>query len=287
MVAFQACGGLGNQLFQYAFARALADRNGSVTVADPSWYLFGHTGTKREFELLKYPVTARFPTQDELNHILMMLMRPAEAQTQPMPFTLVRERESFKYDPAVYESPENSYFVGYWQAPKYFDSIRERLLVEFSPVAEMSPADKAISDQIADSNSIAIHVRRGDYVTWLAATQFHGTCSVEYYHKAFDILRERIGTPKLFIFSDDTAWTRENLRFDAETVYVDHNGPENAFQDLRLMSLCRHFIIANSTFSWWGAWLGTYAGKLVCAPSRWCANDPQPANLLPDDWIRI
>lgn len=135
--------------------------------------------------------------------------------------------------------------------------------------------------------SVSVHVRRGDYVTLASASAYHGLCTLDYYHRAIRHVAERVANPTLFVFSDDPEWTKANLHSPFPTHYVDHNPAGKAFQDLRLMSLCRHHILANSSFSWWGAWLSRSNGGLVIAPERWYAvNRPTP-DLIPARWIRM
>ena len=137
---------------------------------------------------------------------------------------------------------------------------------------------------MTSTDSVMVHVRRGDYVSLAAAAANHGTCTPEYYRAALDLLRQTVPAPTLFVFSDDPAWATANLRFDVPTRYVSHNPPSEPDQDLRLMSACRHAIIANSSFSWWGAWLGQGERRVVIAPSRWFADGRPTPDLIPTDW---
>lgn len=285
MIVFGARGGLANQLFQYATARSLALLRNTEVVADPALLAIRHPGvTPREYELGHYRAAVRLPTTAEAAMLWPLRNRVLRRIAVLHKWKLVREKSSGCFDPSVLESPDGSYLDGYWGVPKYFERIREILLMELQPKAEMSSADEDVANQISRTNSIAVHVRRGDYVTLPVAAQYHGTCSLDYYRASIEALRANISDPVLYVFSDDPAWTRENLHLDVSSVYVTHNTARNAFQDLRLMSLCKHNIIANSSFSWWGAWLGTFPQKRVCAPRRWFSGSPASADMFPSSW---
>ena len=137
-------------------------------------------------------------------------------------------------------------------------------------------------------NSVSIHVRRGDYLTNPVTFQTHGLCDIDYYKKAIDEILDLVDKPHFFIFSDDQSWAKSNIIFGAPTDYVMHNNSLKNYEDLRLMSYCRHHIIANSSFSWWGAWLGNNPEKIVIAPKKWF-NDPKidTTDLIPDTWLRL
>jgi hypothetical protein len=137
--------------------------------------------------------------------------------------------------------------------------------------------------------SVSLHVRRGDYVSNARANAVHGTCSLAYYRQAIALVRERVIAPRFFIFSDDISWARAHLSFDdAPATFVDWNGPEAPQEDLRLMARCRHHVIANSSLSWWGAWLSTTPGQIVVSPRDWFStNNDRARDVVPERWIRI
>jgi hypothetical protein len=176
--------------------------------------------------------------------------------------------------------------LGFWQSEAYFADIRRHLMKELTPNAPPAPADQEVIDLMGKGTAVSVHVRRGDYVTLQSASAYHGLCSLGYYRAAIEYVAERVENPKLFVFSDDPDWASANLVSPFPTKYVDHNSPNDAFQDLRLMSLCHHHIIANSSFSWWGAWLAEQQG-IVVAPARWYAADRPTPDLLPAHWVRI
>jgi Glycosyl transferase family 11 len=287
MILVRLSGGLGNQLFQYATGRGLAARHRTELVLDTSWYgkQFWQT-TSRPYDLYRYPVRARFMTAREARWSGVYTHALLKRLSLPRKWLLYRERR-FGFDPEVLRLPDQVFLDGYWQCPRYFDNIATEIRDEATPTVAMDDQDKRIADLAGDGDSIAVHVRRGDYVTLRSAARAHGTCSLAYYRGAIDVVTAQLASPRFFVFSDDPHWTRANLRIDAPVTYVTHNSPDLAFQDLRLMSLCRHQIIANSSLSWWGAWLNPYAAKIVVAPRTWLLTTQETTDLIPEGWIRI
>lgn len=287
MIVFYGQGGLGNQLFQYAAARRLASKHGCTPVLDPYWFNNPKAGeTVRSLELSHYPLMLRVASAAEQRRWRLLHSRFARYISPLHPLTLVRER-GFGVNQAALSATANSYLFGYWQSEAYFADIRRELLRELTPRVTPTTADQAIIDLIQKSNAVSVHVRRGDYVTLSTASAYHGLCSLDYYHGAIQTIAAKVINPTLFIFSDDPDWTRENLMTQYPTYYVNHNGPADAFQDLRLMSLCKHHVIANSSFSWWGAWLGEQPTSIVIAPARWYAKEHPTPDLIPKRWLKI
>lgn len=286
-IFFSAQGGLGNQLFQYATARRLALQHSCSLVIDPYWFEHPRTDeTPRQLEFNHYPVVMRQATRREQMLWAPMRFRGARFLQPLLPLHVVREH-GFGVNPEVLSAPPNSYLIGFWQSEAYFADIRDQLLTELSPVVPPGPEDLRVIERMQHGDAVSVHVRRGDYVSLASASAYHGLCSLDYYHKAIQHIVERVENPTLFVFSDDPAWTKANLHSPFPTHYVDHNSACNAFQDLRLMSLCRHHILANSSFSWWGAWLSRSTDGLVIAPERWYAVVRPTPDLIPSRWIRM
>lgn len=285
MIIVRLQGGLGNQLFQYATSRRLAYARNADLVIDTSWFNTNHRNvTPRKYELLRYHINARVLSEEEIFCRPLFTNRILQRLPLPRPLALVREKR-FCFDPKVLALQDGTYLVGYWQSAKYFEDIRDILLEELRPRESMSVLDAAVAKKIAETTSVSIHVRRGDYVSLPSAAQVHGVCPIDYYQSAVSSLQDRVRDPTFFVFSDDPDWTKDNLRFDSPTVYVTHNGSDRAFQDLRLMSLCAHHIIANSSFSWWGAWLCENREQIVFAPAKWFTNGHNDTkDLFPDGW---
>lgn len=287
MIIFRAQGGLGNQLFQYATARRLAWLHSCQLVIDDSWFNRSHSNeTARQLELTRFRLNFRFPSRLEQIAWLPMRSRGMGFAKILLPVHLVREN-GFGMNSQVLNAPRNSYLDGFWQSEKYFKDIRQELLSEIIPKESASRLDAPVIGSMRKTNSVSIHIRRGDYVTLPSAAAYHGTCEIDYYHRAIEYLGKHVTDPFLFVFSDDHQWVKANLRFPFKTHHVDHNPTDLAFQDLRLMSHCKHHIIANSSFSWWGAWLAESLGQIVIAPKQWFKSGRPTPDLLPAEWIKI
>lgn len=194
--------------------------------------------------------------------------------------------QSLSFDKKVMKLGNNIYLDGYWGNEKYFTPIENIIRTEFTVRLPPSGMNEMYLKKIRSANSVAIHVRRGDYLTNKETNAFHGVCSIAYYQQAILQLSAKLSDPYFFIFSDDMPWVKENLVINQFPVdYIEHNS-NFAYEDLRLMYSCRHNIIANSSFSWWGAWLNNHPGKIVIAPEKW-NNIPGNKTELPDQWIQL
>jgi hypothetical protein len=197
------------------------------------------------------------------------------------------ERRDFSYDPTVLNAPRNVYLDGYWQTEKYFREIENVIRREFSFKAEPNSQNAEMANGIRHVNAVAVHVRRGDYVHDPHTNQLHGTCPLEYYREAARLIASQASKPHFFVFSDEPDWVTVNLDLEWPTTFVSQNNLENGYEDLRLMALCQHHIIANSSFSWWGAWLAN-SGGIIVAPKKWSNSaDPDTRDLIPNGWVRL
>ncbi len=179
------------------------------------------------------------------------------------------------------------YLDGYWQREEFFLPVAGRLRREFTLRGGIPASCTALADEMTKAGSVAVHVRRGDYVADARTAMVHGACDVAYYRASARIMSERLQSPRYFVFSDDREWARENLDFLRGAVFVAPE-PRDDRLDLVLMRLCRHFIIANSSFSWWGAWLGDSPDKTVIAPARWFALPGKDEHgIVPRGWLRV
>ncbi|PUE27530.1 alpha-1,2-fucosyltransferase [Limnohabitans sp. Jir72] len=287
MIAFYGQGGLGNQLFQYAAARSLAHRLHIDLVLDPYWFKHPRPGeTVRPLELTNYHVKLRIANTDEQRRWKLLRTRWARYLGPLLPIQVVRER-GFAYNDSFNRTADDSYLVGAWQSERYFREIREILLGELTPIQPPSIQDTELLQAMQACDAICVHVRRGDYVSSNSASAYHGVCSLDYYERAIKHVASQVRSPSLFIFSDDPDWTREHLHTEYPSHYVTHNSSTDAFQDLRLMSYCKHHVIANSSFSWWGAWLSTSPEQIVVAPEKWFSVSRPTPDLLPPKWKRL
>lgn len=284
-------GGLGNQLFQYAAARSLADRLGSELVLD----LRGlDQNGDRPFQLDLYRIRASVATPELLESLpdwrssRLGRFKANLSQLAPFVFSFpVFWPDSFAFDARFERISRPAYLIGYWQTEKYFAWNRTRLLQDIQLAVPLS-TDVPLLDLICNTHSVALHIRRGDYVHNAAAAQFHGLCDMDYYHAAIAALKARFPEIRVFVFSDEPSWARANLRLDVPTYYADGNPVNMGYVDMELMSLCRHHVIANSSFSWWGAWRCKSPGQTVYAPSRWFADSStDTTDVVPSHWIKI
>jgi hypothetical protein len=204
-------------------------------------------------------------------------------------YNIFREEKPWNFDAKELNSKDGEYKIGYWQTEKYFadqaQTIRKELTLK-NPLSR--PALKIQNDIMNSNNSVSLHIRRGDYVENAKTNQYHGTCSLGYYSKALEYITNKIGRDiNIFVFSDDIDWVKNNLKFDFPTTYVSSKEIPD-YEELILMSKCKHNIIANSSFSWWGAWLNNNSGKIVIAPKRWANKDEDSfKDIIPSSWIKI
>lgn len=282
-------GGLGNQMFQYAMGRSLALRTGAqLILLSPS----KTAARKYALSVFNISATAASPIQSYALQIASLpfcrrignlLLGIISLRT----VCFIRDREA-GFDRSIGDLHGSLVIDGYWQSEKYFLACELAIRNDFRFLSVASLENQTLLDQIARLKAVAVHVRRGDYVSNAQSNYVHGTCSLEYYVAATNIMRGRLGDPKFFVFSDDPDWVEQHLRLDGSTEIVRINQGSADFEDMRLMAACKHFIIANSSFSWWAAWLGVHPDKVVVAPKRWFSNHhANTCDLLPDTWIRI
>ncbi|MCL4404047.1 alpha-1,2-fucosyltransferase [Patescibacteria group bacterium] len=287
MVIAKLIGGLGNQMFQYAAGRRLALQRNTQLKLDIRAF---ETYKLHRYSLDGFKIAATFATGDDFKKVGRISTSSMAAQlAHKLKINrfgrLVIER-SFGFEPEILNLPDGVYLDGYWQSPLYFNDIEGTLRREFS-LKEALPDYGGLLEKIRQPNSVSVHVRRGDYVNDALTNQFHGTCSPEYYRRASQVIGERVSRPQFFVFSDDIDWVRDNLTIGASTTFIDKTFGLSNYQELILMSYCQHHIIANSSFSWWGAWLGDSPSKIVVAPKRWLNLPVETKDLFPADWIAI
>jgi len=281
-------GGLGNQLFQYAAGRTLALTTGRDLLLDTSAY---REDRLRAYQLDHFAIVARPLRRGDVP--FFRLRRSRLGAMLPGRFRLGKIRETFPVRVPVW--PEAGavsdagapYLIGYWQSQRYFTAVADTIRRELRVKAPPEGANARLLDEIAACDAVALHVRRGDYVSNPAATAYHGLCGLDYYNAAICRLEETVSQPHFFVFSDDLDWVRANLDTGHPTTWVGDNA-DTPWEDLRLMAACRHFIVANSSFSWWGAWLGEWPGKEVIAPARWFqADHGGEGEIVPSQWLRM
>lgn len=327
MIVVQIHSGLGNQLFMYAAARALAHKRHT------SLYLDVDTDCKNgvdhgryvghSFQLDKFNIAAGYPgfpavdgqpaasglgiysalkvrlrDIDLLRNAARLLRRNGIDLSRVLLKLSGNEKRFFKeergdwgYKPHFMDLPDDTILRGCFFSYKYFDPIRDLIRKELTLKADLSSQSKAVEEQIMATESVSLHIRRGDvvanpeYRSW-----YEGVVTESYYLNAISYLRERLGAPYFFVFSDDIEWVKRNLDLPGKVIHVDHNGPARGYEDLHLMSRCKHNITTGfSSFSWWGAYLNRNPAKLVLRTRRMNALDHlnHPEDFFPKDWIIV
>lgn len=283
MIVVRLNGGLGNQMFQYAAGRSLADRLGTELLFDTRAFAHAlalNAYTRRAYALSPFQVRVRLATAEDLNDwpvwvveigLRLRLVRPL--------FRRWHFESAITYDPRVRALHEPVCLVGYWQSERYFVDIADRIRADFTLRQPLAGANAGLLELARSNGSVGLHVRRGDFVSLSDAAQVHGLCSIDYYRRAISLVKERCPQCHFLVFSDDPQWARADLPLDPSSVFVTGNA-ETPEQDLALMSACKHHILANSSFSWWAAWLGSSIEQLVIAPAPWYASTKLDARDL-------
>jgi len=290
-------GGLGNQLFQYATGYALSKHLNVPLVLDLGWFdVVGQLEqtTPRKFALAPFKLNAEEqhvgldfnPKAQNAFERIFKRLNFHKKKTKNK--TKVIKEKHFQFDPTTFENAAPLWLDGYWQSPKYFEKWTDDLKSQIGTPGELNLKTQEMMSKILGTDSICLHVRRGDYVTNSKTNRFHGVCSLDYYREGVKRVVGNLSKPHCFVFSDDPEWTRKHLDVGLPTTVVDVNGPDDAHQDLWLMAACKSFVIANSSLSWWAAWLCKFKNKSVVAPLNWFQADARKSvDLIPVDWIRI
>lgn len=292
MIITKLIGGIGNQMFQYAAGKALAEHHGVELKLDISDFQFY---TDRWFSLNHFNIKAEIASEEEISKFAgknksksLMIIKERLGRLLHRKKRKMYYEPHFHFDNNFFNLPANIYINGYWQSEKYFDKIKSKILTDFLFLEPPVGLNKEISEEILSSNSISIHIRRGDYVSNKFTQLMHGVLGIEYYAGAINYIAKKIEQPHLFVFSDEPEWAKVNLKTSFPATFVNHNTGQNDFEDMRLLSMCRHHIIANSSFSWWGAWLNRNEDKIVIAPRKWFNEyKADTKDLYPKDWILL
>lgn len=285
MIIVKLFGGLGNQLFQYALGRQLSILHNVPLKLDASHF---ETFKSRKYALGVFNILENHATKQDIARI------KGKSFKRFMERILAYHKRShlcerfFYFDPKVLQSQKNVYLQGHWQSERYFKNIEGILRHEFSFKTKPDAKNKETAEIINSVNAISLHIRRTDYICNTAINQFHGTCSTDYYRQAIKMIAQSVPSPHFFVFSDDLLWAKKNIVLKYPTIFVSHNDSIKDFEDLRLMIQCKHHITANSTFSWWGAWLNNNPNKIIIAPEKWFIHpDYSNKDLIPSGWIKI
>lgn len=277
--------GLGNQMFQYAFAKALEKLTGESIMLDLSQYKIEHLHNGYELKKLFDIDLPEAPkeTVELLSTIPDNLIKRIQRKFFTKPTHYIEDESVFNGN--VFEMQGSCYFEGYWQSEKYFEPVKNSIhdIFKFKP-----PINHSTEQMISkiDGSTASMHVRRGDYL--LGKNRSLNVCTMNYYNSAVNLLQSYHSIDKFIIFSDDIPWCKKNLSYkNIELVFADWNTAEDSWQDMYIMSKCNHNIIANSSFSWWGAYLNEHWNKMVIAPEQWKRNEKRNLRIIPSDWTSL
>jgi hypothetical protein len=271
--------GLGNQLFQFAFAYSLAKSSGRELILVPAYFdtsikFWVKTLLKREARRLRLPLLlghafrVKTVSSDTLKNAAMNVIKEGEANKSQIQ--------------QILGNSGDVYLKGYWQNPQLFSDVRDILASEIKPVFDLSRSCRDQQGNITDK-SVAIHIRRGDFLT----NKAFGACDMDYYNKGIEYILQHVPTPRFVVFTNDKAWVTQNLRKDLDLTIYDGGGDNADIEEMYLMSKFPSLIIANSTFSWWSAYLNRTNSQRVVAPSRWFLSSALQKNapeMLDPSW---
>jgi hypothetical protein len=294
MVIVKLMGGLGNQMFEYAMGRALSLHHGTTLKMDTA-FLLDRTSPRepgfvyRDFDLGIFNIVAAFATPDEVAVLNKKLFDNKKADLllkkiigkRPTYF----KEPHFEFYPEIFSFGPDVYLEGYWQSEQYFKSYEDTIREDFTFKNPMGVLATELLATMQTQEAVCVNVRRGDFVT----NAYHGAIGLEYYKAGEALIGDKVKQPHFYVFSDDVKWCEENLHFAFPTTYVSHDYAGEKFRDyLQLMTNCKHFVIPNSSFGWWAAWLSRHANKIVVAPKQWFGEgSANTKDLLPKDWITI
>ncbi len=278
-------------MFQYAAARRLAIMRQTSLKLDVSSYPLQ---TLRTYRLNCFNIKEEFATSEEVASLTgdtARGFRPAflhilQRLRLHSPSSFMVEHPSFHFDSRILNAPANVYLKGYWQSEQYFIDVGDLIRTEFTLRDSPDKYSCEIAAQIKHTTAVALHVRRTDYISNPRAHKYHGVCTLDYYYQCIQLVLEKHPRVHLFVFSDEPDWVENNLQIDNPMTIVSR--PDKEHEDLWLMSLCEHFIIANSSYSWWGAWLSRNPNKTVFAPRRWFSGKSiVNRDLIPGNWQKV
>lgn len=297
MIVVRIYEGLGNQMFEYAYAFALSERMKEkgiqvfIDMRDEAVTSFDKIRFGRPLLLKQFNVKLSVASADILKkwdylsekNIVQKTIRKI-SDMGLWKYGIFKEHD-FNYNKENIKIKDNTFVEGWFQHYQYFEKYRKALLSEFT-LKEDFLIPKSVKKIMSDYQVISIHVRRGDYITNPIARKSMGICGVDYYLKAVEYLKGKLNKPYVFIFTNDQAWVEKNLQFDIPYTVISERYQFTDVQEMVLMSQCHHNVIANSTFSWWGAWLNMHSNKIVIAPKKWFL-DSKRKNIAMHQWVKL
>jgi len=290
MILVELKGGLGNQLFQYAAGLALSEFHKVPLKVDiANLKLPDETiGTYRKYVLSNLQIPPVIANEVEINSFKGNVAKKIY-RFLPIQFKSIFKEKYFHFNPSFWKTKKTVYLKGNFQSDKYFNDFCESIIEKISfDGTQHSTVSKMVLEKISNSESLSIHIRRGDYVSNKIANDVLGTLPIEYYQQAYQLLSSKTSIKRSFVFSDDIKWAKQNLHFVKEVSFVETDDVNRDIEDFYLMQHCKHNIIANSSFSWWAAYLNPNPNKIVIAPERWFNKAPlNTKDLYPNTWLKV
>ncbi len=279
-------------MFQYAAGVSLAERHGTRLAIDKTWFdAHKHTvDAPRTYELDCFRLPEDFVTADDyivIGENDRSLKRRIYLRTRAAKQAKVSHYNEphYHYDPSFLKQSKHTLVEGFFQSEKYFSNVRRTLLERFTFAKDPSGDNNKLAEKITKSNAVSLHVRRSDYASVKATKETHGLMGMDYYKAAADYIAKRAPDPTFYVISDDPEWCKKNLKLPYSIVYVEN---KDGWKDMQLMSMCRHHITANSSFSWWGSWLDPHTEKIVVAPKKWFVDGSMNTkDVVPEAWVRL
>ncbi|WP_342648679.1 alpha-1,2-fucosyltransferase [Mucilaginibacter sp. CSA2-8R] len=296
MIYVKLVSGLGNQLFQYAIGRMISLKNNMPLKLDVSFF---ESQSLRQFKLNHYNIAADIATPDEVDKFLTnyrsksiksKIFRKIDYRLPKSYRRYFIESEPFVYEPDLFKIHNSVYLDGYWQNQAYFADVNPTIFKELKIKEVYSAiAGNYLKKIQHHPSSVALHIRRGDYVTDKKAFEMMGVLPIDYYNEATKIIKSDLIDPHYFVFSDDLNWAKDKLNVGSAVTFVDFNGEISDYTELELMSQCKHNIIANSSFSWWGAFLNTNKKKIVISPQNWVKSSAinSKVHIQMSNWLKL
>lgn len=283
MIIVKLTGGLGNQLFQYSTARSLSLKIATNFKLDLSEYT--DENSFRKYGLKYFNIIENIASAEEVDAFKKIGLEKVLEKLKPYYRRSVIKYRGYGFDKNILDLSDNHYLDGYWQSEKYFKQIEATIRAEATLKTPLTGNAGELLKRIESTDSVSIHVRHGDYLT-NKISRIYELCDKEYYRRAIEKILEKIPSAEFFIFSDDPAWVKSNLPLPSYANLVSGNDlPEH--EELFLMAACKHNIIANSSFSWWGAWLNQNPDKIVIGPKVWFKFSQDDQGIMPESWLRI
>lgn len=296
MIIVKLQGGLGNQMFQYAAGKSLALQQNCNLFLDISTLMETSSVkqdgfTPREYELGIFNLKEGIASDIMLESFFPQSIKNKISKKLGLGYRKKYTESSLVYDNLFFKQKSPLLLCGYWQSEKYFSNKSAIIRTDFQfPTIDSSDPNYILLEQIQESISVSIHVRHGDFIQDKVTNAFHGICSPKYYEDAIDYMRRRLKNITFFFFSDNTLLNETFISEIPNSIWVRNNEGKASWKDMYLMSKCNHHIIANSSFSWWGAWLNPSPDKIVIAPNKWFSNEAlnfKTKHLVPESWIRL